>query len=225
MDKTSPAEALKDVYRRLLAHYGPQHWWPAEAPFEVIVGAILTQGAAWGNVQTAITRLKAAGALSPQALRRLDVAELAGLIYSSGYYNAKARKLKSLAHWLKERCGDSLDELFKSGTVSLRRRLLAIHGIGPETADSILLYAAQKTVFVIDAYSRRIVNRLGLAPAEDSYAAYQRLFEDNLPADVTLFNEYHALLVRLGKETCRKLPLCKQCCLKSICRLGLVNDP
>lgn len=207
-----------DTYRRLMAFYGHQHWWPAETPFEVMVGAILTQGSAWRNVEMAIDGLKTAGALSPEALRRLEVGVLAGLIHPSGYYNAKAKKLKSLAHWLEESCGDNLDKLFASDTAHLRKQLLAVHGIGPETADSILLYAAAKPVFVIDAYTRRIVGRIGLAPAEDSYAAYQQLFEDNLPADAGLFNEYHALLVRLAKETCRKTPLCGRCCLKNICR-------
>lgn len=212
-----------DIYQRLMAFYGRQHWWPAETPFEVMVGAILTQGAAWGNVEKAIDGLKAAGALSPGALRRLEATELAGLIYPSGYYNAKAKKLKSLADWLEESCGDNLNRLFDGRADSLRRRLLAIHGIGPETADSILLYAAGKPVFVIDAYTRRILNRLGLKPDEDSYPAYQRLFEDNLPADVPLFNEYHALLVRLARETCRKKPLCDRCCLKGICRFSRVG--
>ncbi len=201
-----------------MAHYGPQHWWPADEPFEVMVGAILTQSAAWGNVEKAIANLKAAGALSPAGIRRLPLAELAEIIHPCGYYNAKAHKLKSLALWLGENCGDDLGQLFAGGIGRLREQLLSIHGIGPETADSIILYAAGKPVFVIDAYTRRIVSRVGLAPADSSYRAYQALFTDNLPADVRLFNEYHALLVCLAKDVCRRRrPLCPECCLNEIC--------
>ena len=221
MDRKPLADFLIKIYRRLLDRYGPQHWWPAETPFEVMVGAILTQSAAWRNVEKAIASLKEARALSVEALRRLKADELAHFIRSSGYYNAKALKLKALACWLKESCEDNLDRLFSGDTDGLRRQLLSVHGIGPETADSILLYAAQKPVFVIDAYTRRITGRLGLAPDKDNYAAYQRLFMDNLPADSELFNEYHALFVRLAKDVCRKLPLCERCCLKSICRWDL----
>ena len=201
-----------------MARYGPQHWWPAEEPFEVIVGAILTQSAAWRNVERAIANLKAAKALSPQALRRLSLSEVAALIHSSGYYNAKALKLKSLASWLGKYYDDNLNKLFTGDTDRLRQQLLSIHGIGQETADSIILYAAHKPVFVIDAYTRRIINRIGLAPDSNSYLIYQALFMDNLPGDAGLFNEYHALLVCLAKDACRSRPLCRQCCLTSICR-------
>ena len=201
-----------------MAHYGPQHWWPAGEPFEVMVGAILTQSAAWGNVEKAIANLKAAGVLSPQGIRRLPLAELAEIIHPSGYYNAKAKKLKSLAHWLGENCGDDLSQLFATGTGRLRKQLLSIHGIGPETADSIILYAAGKPVFVIDAYTRRILTRIGLAPVDNGYDAYQAFFMENLPTDVQLFNEYHALLVCLAKDVCRRRqPLCPECCLDDIC--------
>jgi endonuclease-3 related protein len=210
-------QRLKEIYRRLMDSYGPQHWWPAEAPFEVMVGAILTQSAAWSNVEKAIASLKIAGALSPEALRRLPLAELASLIRPCGYYNAKAVKLKSLAHWLGEFCGDDLNRLFANDAATLHAQLLSIHGIGPETADSILLYAAGKPVFVIDAYTRRILGRLGLAPAGMSYAACQALFMDSLPADSQLFNEYHALLVFLAKNVCRRRPRCHECCLADIC--------
>jgi len=211
-------ELLLDIYHRLMAHYGPQRWWPAEEPFEVMVGAILTQSAAWGNVEKAIANLKAAGALSPEGIRRLSLAELAEIIRPSGYYNAKAKKLKSLAYWLGENCGDDLGQLFTTDTGRLRKQLLSIHGIGPETADSIILYAAGKPVFVIDAYTRRIVSRIGLAPADNNYGAYQAFFMENLPTDVRLFNEYHALLVCLAKNMCRRRqPLCAECCLNKIC--------
>lgn len=204
-------------------YYGPQHWWPAKEPFEVMVGAILTQTAAWVNVEKAIANLRAAGVLTPEALRQLTLSEIARLIRPCGYYNSKALKLKSLVHWLGERYGNNLDELFASDTDSLRQQLLSIHGIGQETADSIILYAGNKPIFVIDAYTRRIISRIGLAPDNTSYAAYQHLFMDNLPADVSLYNEYHALLVCLGKAVCRSHPLCQQCCLDKTCNYSKNN--
>ena len=218
MDDQAISQALLDIYHRLMARYGPQYWWPAREPFEIIIGAILTQSAAWRNVEKAIVNLKAAKALSPEALRRLSQSEVAALIHPCGYYNAKALKLKSLAQWLGKYYNDNLNKLFIGDTDHLRQQLLAIHGIGQETADSIILYAAHKPVFVVDAYTRRIINRIGLAPDSNSYIAYQTLFMDNLPADVELFNEYHALLVCLAKDVCRNRPLCQQCCLNSICR-------
>jgi len=217
MDNQSISQALQNIYHQLISYYEPQHWWPAQEPFEVIVGAILTQAAAWGNVEKAITNLKAAKALSPKALRHLSLSEVATLIHPCGYYNAKALKLKSLAHWLGEYYNDNLNKLFATNTQRLRQELLSIHGIGQETADSIILYAANKPIFVIDAYTRRIINRIGLAPDSKSYTAYQALFMDNLPTDAELFNEYHALLVCLGKNVCRNRPLCQQCCLNNIC--------
>jgi endonuclease-3 related protein len=216
-------QRLQEVYRRLMEGYGPQHWWPAEEPFEVMVGAILTQSAAWGNVEKAIASLKEAGVLSPAALRRLPLAELAGLIRPCGYYNAKALKLKALANWLEEYCADDLSQLFEGDAAALREQLLSIHGIGDETADSILLYAAGKPVFVIDAYTRRILGRLGLAPEGKGYAAYQDLFMDNLPVKAELFNEYHALLVCLAKHVCRRRPRCHECCLADICPSRVVE--
>lgn len=211
------SQKLRDLYRRLMDYYGPQHWWPAEEPFEMIVGAILTQATAWSNVEKAIANLKAARALSPRALRRMPLAEVAALIYPCGYYNAKARKLKAFAHWLGEHYDDNLDRLWDNDIGLLRRQLLSIHGIGEETADSIILYGAGKPIFVIDAYTRRIIDCLGLTPKGNSYAAYQSLFMSSLPADSELFQEYHALLVRLAKDVCRNRPLCRQCCLRSIC--------
>jgi len=216
----SISQTLQNIYHQLMDSYGPQHWWPAQEPFEVMVGAILTQSAAWLNVEKAIVNLKTAKALSPQALRRLSLPEIATLIRPCIYYNAKARKLKYLVHWLGEYCDDDLSKLFANSTGQLREQLLSIWGIGEETADSIILYAANKPIFVIDAYTRRIINRIGLAPDSNSYAAYQSLFMDNLPADAGLFNEYHALLVCLGKNICRNRPLCQQCCLRSICHFG-----
>jgi len=222
MDNQSISQALLNIYHRLMAGYGPQYWWPAQEPFEIIVGAILTQSAAWRNVEKAIANLKAAKALSPEALRRLGLSEVAALIYPCGYYNAKALKLKSLASWLGKYYDDNLNKLFIGNTDHLRQQLLSIHGIGQETADSIILYAAHKPVFVIDAYTRRVINRIGLAPASNSYIAYQTFFMDNLPNDAELFNEYHALLVCLAKDVCRSRPLCQQCCLNSICHFYLL---
>ncbi len=217
------SQRLKEIYRRLMDDYGPQHWWPAEGPFEVMVGAILTQSAAWGNVERAIASLKAAVVLSPEVLRRLPLAELATLIRPCGYYNAKAVKLKSLAQWLGEFCNDNLNQLFASDTATLRAQLLSIHGIGAETADSILLYAAGKPIFVIDAYTRRILSRLGLAPQGVSYTTCQSLFMDNLPSHAGMFKEYHALLVCLAKSVCRRRPLCPDCCLGDICPSRVVK--
>ncbi len=205
-----------EIYHHLLGHYGPQHWWPAEEPFEIIVGAILTQAAAWGNVEKAIARLNEAAALSPAALRHLPVNEIARLVYPSGYYNAKALKLKVFALFL-ECYNDDLEQLFALDVSRLRQELLSIYGIGHETADSIILYAARKPIFVIDAYTRRTVRRLGLGPKGNSYTAFQALFMENLPLDEKIFNEYHALFVRHGKELCRKLPLCGRCCLANLC--------
>jgi endonuclease-3 related protein len=221
LDNEKISQQLKEIYRRLFAAFGPQHWWPADEPFEVMVGAILTQSVAWRNVEQAITNLKAAGALSPRALRRLSVAEIAPLVRPCIYYNIKARKLKALVEWFEKCCRDDLNALVAMETADLRRRLLSVWGIGEETADSIVLYAAGKPVFVIDAYTRRIIDRVGLKPNGNSYGAYQSLFAGNLPEDARLFNEYHALLVRLGKNICRSHPLCNQCCLNSVCRFGL----
>jgi endonuclease III related protein len=219
MNNIHTGKKLLEVYDRLLARYGPQHWWPAEEPFEVMVGAILTQSAAWTNVEKGIVSLKKAKALYPQALRQISETELAGLIYSCGYYNAKARKLKAFAEWFGERFGDSLDKMCTQNLPELREELLKVHGIGEETADSILLYACQKPVFVIDAYTRRIADRLGLQTGGQKYNHYQALFMDYLPHETSLFNEYHALMVALGKATCRKgLPDCEECCLKQICK-------
>jgi endonuclease III related protein len=219
MNNLQTKKKLMDVYERLLKHYGPQYWWPAEEPFEVMIGAILTQSTAWTNVEKGILNLKKAEVLSPRTLRQIPEKELAELIFSCGYYNAKARKLKAFVEWYGERFQDSLDRMSAGGLWQLRQELLEVHGIGEETADSILLYACQKPVFVIDAYTRRIVDHLGLQPGGSKYKDYQALFMDNLPPDEPLFKEYHALLVALGKETCRKsLSACSDCCLKQICK-------
>jgi endonuclease-3 related protein len=225
MDDQKLKRTLLHIYQRLFAKYGPQHWWPAEEPFEVIVGAILTQSAAWTNVEKAIKNLKQAGTLKPQALRQLPLDELANLIHSCGYYNVKARKLRAFADWFGERYNDNLRTLFAQDTSELRKQLLDIFGIGEETADSIILYAANQPIFVIDAYTRRIMGRLGLTPHSNSYEVWQMLFMANLPADTVLFNEYHALLVRLAKEVCLKRPLCRQCCLNTSAKASSKQFP
>jgi len=217
MDNQAVSQKLLTIYHQLMAHYGEQHWWPARGPFEVIIGAILTQSAAWANVEKAIANLEAAKALSPKALRQLPTPELAKFIRPCGYYNAKALKLKSFVYWLGQHYDDDLNKLFTNNIDHLRQQLLSINGIGEETADSIILYAANKPIFVIDAYTRRIFNRIGLAPNSNSYTAYQAFLMNNLPADTQLFNEYHALLVCLAKSACRRHPLCQQCCLNNTC--------
>ncbi len=213
-------EFLQEVFRRLLACYGPQHWWPGDGPFEVAVGAILTQSAAWGNVEKAIANLKAAGAMDPAALHEMGEREIAELIRPSGYFNTKARKLKAFVEMLYAQAGGELERLLALPAGELRRLLLSTHGIGPETADSIVLYAAGKPSFVIDAYTRRIFQRIGLRPANDSYESWQRLFMDALPSDPDLFNEYHALIVAHGKALCRKVPRCRECVLLELCQFG-----
>ena len=214
---TATGETLLEIYHRLLSCYGPQHWWPADDAFEVIVGAILTQSAAWTNVEKAISNLKAAGALTAAALLAIPCDRLAALIRPSGYYNAKAKKLRAFVQRLESGYGGDLERLFTLDTIELRQELLTVHGIGDETADSIILYAARKPVFVIDAYTRRILRRLALGPSGDSYGAFQALFTENLPRDEGLYGEYHALLVRHGKEVCRKAPRCPVCCLRELC--------
>ena len=211
---------LLDIYHRLLRAYGPQHWWPGDTPMEVMVGAVLTQAATWTNVEKAITNLKAADAVSADVLRGMPHEDLAKLVYPAGYYNQKSRKLKALAEYLGRRFGDNVEAMALENTDSLRSELTAIYGIGEETADDILLYAVGKPVFVVDAFTRRVFSRLGLAPDKGLYSMYQALFTDNLPRDVDLYGEYHALIVRHGKYVCKKRPLCRSCCLLGVCVTG-----
>lgn len=207
------------TYRLLLAHFGPQHWWPGDTPFEVMVGTVLTQNTAWSNVERAIANLKAAGALNAPALLALADDRLAALIRPAGYFNVKARRLKALCAFL-EQAGVA-DEPHALATAAplaeLRHRLLAVHGVGEETADAILLYALGLPSFVVDAYTRRIFARLGLIAADESYARVRHRFMDQLPADPALFNEYHALIVALGKAACRPRPHCEHCPLWRCC--------
>ena len=204
------------MHLRLLAHYGPLRWWPAESPFEVAVGAVLTQNTAWGNAEKAIANLKAAGLLEPRKLRALPPEALAEHIRPSGAYTVKARRLGALLEWL----GDDWEARLSGELEEVRRELLTVPGVGEETADAILLYAAGRPTFVVDAYTRRILERVGVRPQERSYAAYRRLFMDHLPHDAALFNEYHGQLVQLGKDRCRKQPLCAGCPLREVCETG-----
>jgi endonuclease-3 related protein len=202
---------LLAIYNTLLTFFGEQGWWPAETPFEVIVGAVLTQNTAWRNVERAIENLKEEGVLTPQGLMNLDEARLAVFIRPAGYYNVKARRLKHLMNFLEREYGGDLKLMFDEPLSSLRERLLAVKGIGPETADSILLYAGEKPIFVVDAYTKRILSRHGMITNGASYEDVQDLFMHSLPSDVALYKEYHALLVRLAKTFCKTKPLCTGC--------------
>ena len=220
-------DLLQEVYRRLFDRYGPQGWWPAESRFEVIVGAILTQSTAWVNVEKALASMRAAGCWSFEALLSTPEADLATVVRSSGYYNAKARKLQAFARHLLNHYDGDLDRLFDQEVPDLRAELLSIHGIGEETADDIIVYAARKPSFVMDTYTRRIVDRMDLTPEgrSPSYRAYQSLFNEHLPADTPLFNEYHALLDHHAKVACLKRePRCDGCCLADLCPTGLASE-
>jgi endonuclease-3 related protein len=212
---TNANPPLRAVYRALLRHFGPQHWWPGRTRFEVMVGAILTQNTAWTNVEQAIARLRQARALHPARLHALAPARLADLIRPAGYFNVKATRLRALTTMLHRDFGGSLDRLFRLPTPELRPLLLGVCGIGPETADSMLLYAGQRPVFVVDAYTRRLMERHGwLAPAA-TYDAVAATFARRVPATVPVYNEYHALLVALGKRYCRPTPRCPECPLRA----------
>jgi len=205
------------VYARLAAAWGPQHWWPGDTPFEVAVGAVLTQNTAWSNVEKAITSLKAADAMTATGLLALSASDLEQAIRPAGTYRVKARYLRTLALWVARRASGDLSSLASEDTDALRREILALHGVGRETADSILLYAIGKPAFVVDAYTRRIGARLHLLPENATYDFAQQYFIAGVPEDVPLFNEFHALLVRLAKEHCRTRPLCLACPLEPRC--------
>lgn len=208
----STAENLQLIYEKMFERFGPQHWWPAETPFEVMVGAILTQNTNWLNVQKAIDNLKRAGVLSFEKLVELPKGLLAEYIRPAGYYNIKAERLHNFLAMIRSEYGSSLDLFLETDTQQLRERLLSVKGIGPETADSILLYSADRPIFVVDAYTYRILVRHDLIDAECGYEEIQNLFMDNLEPEIKMFNEYHALLVRTGKEYCRKSkPGCEGC--------------
>lgn len=211
----STPRLLREIYQRLHKSFGPQHWWPAQEPFEVIVGAILTQNTNWANVERAIANLKKAEVLNPEQLYQLDVNKLAQLIKPAGYFNIKAKRLRNFLKWFIEIYDGDIKRLSLEPIDKAREQLLNVNGIGPETADSIILYAFNKPSFVVDAYTYRIFSRHNLIPAETTYQEIQDFFHTNLENDVSLFNEYHALIVRVGKECCRKNnPKCETCPLK-----------
>jgi len=208
---------LQLIFKRLDSAFGDQHWWPGETPFEVIVGAILTQNTSWSNVEKAILKLKTKKLLGAGKLYRLPTRQLASLIKSTGYYNLKAKRLKNFLKFFFKRYQGKIKRMGSWPAEVLREQLLAVGGVGPETADSILLYALNKPVFVVDAYTQRILLRHRLIKPDDGYAQIQGLFMRQLKKDARLFNQYHALLVKLGKDYCRKHdPKCEICPLWSI---------
>lgn len=209
-------QRLLAVYDRLFAAYGPQHWWPGDTPFEIMVGAVLTQNTAWSNVERAIANLKSAGWLSPAAIAASEHGPLAEVLRPAGYFNVKAHRLVSFCRFLVDSGGEPT--LARQDTADLRRALLAVHGIGPETADDILLYAFGRPVFVIDAYTRRLLQRLGLASGAEGYEELRAGFERALGPGAALYNEYHALIVHHAKAACRVRPRCEDCCLRRGCR-------
>jgi endonuclease-3 related protein len=217
---------LLTAYERLYSAFGPQHWWPGESPFEIIVGAVLVQNTAWRNVERAIQNLSDAAVMNPHALYGLPVEELAELIRPAGYFQVKARRLRNLLEFIVHHYGGSLKAMFASDLITLREQLLAIHGIGPETADAILLYAGNFPTFVVDTYTHRVLARHGWIGYDSTYHEIKDYCESSLPADAALYNEYHALLVRVGKEHCRRAaPRCEGCPLAELLPLSGVCQP
>jgi endonuclease III related protein len=206
---------LMEMYDLMLAHFGPRNWWPADTALEMIVGAVLTQNTSWKNVEKAIANLKGKGLLSVRGLHAMSPGGLAEEIRPAGYFNVKAKRMKNLIAFIVERYDADLSALLADETGHLREGLLSVKGIGPETADSILLYAAHRPVFVVDAYTFRILVRHGMVDESAGYEALQSLFMDHLPDDTGLFNEFHALIVQTGKEYCRRTPRCEECPLEA----------
>lgn len=203
------------VYQTLHTAYGDQQWWPAETHFEVMIGAILTQNTAWSNVELAIKNLVEADCFSAEKLHQLDTSVLATLLKPSGYFNVKSKRVKNFCHWYISNGGFEILREWDSDT--LRTGLLAVNGIGPETADDILLYAFRREIFVVDAYTRRLFFRLGETPEKINYDSLQDYFHVRLDKDTALFNQYHALIVKHVKDVCKLKPLCEDCCLISFC--------
>lgn len=214
--RTGLKNDLALIYRALEMFFGPQSWWPAETPFEVMIGAILTQNTNWKNVERAIDNLKQAGLMSPESIAECSHDKLAELIRPAGYFNVKADRLISFIGWFVKEYGGELERMFKEPPAKLRKKLLSVRGIGPETADSILLYAGGIPSFVVDAYTRRIFSRHGFCASNAGYDELKELFEYSLPRDPQRFNEYHALLVALGKDYCRPRPLCELCPVREV---------
>jgi len=205
-----------EIYHKLYHAFGPQHWWPGDSPFEIAVGAILTQNTNWANVEKAIASLKNKRALSAKGIHEMKTEKLALFIRPAGYFNVKARRLKAFIHFLINDYHGSMGRMKNEKLDTLRTKLLNVHGIGPETADSILLYALDNPVFVIDAYTKRALSRHSVINHDENYERIQDLFHETLKRDTELFNEYHALFVRLGKTYCRKKPLCDGCPLEGM---------
>ena len=217
---------LLDAYERLLNKFGPQQWWPGESPFEVMVGAVLVQNTAWRNVEHAIKNLHDAGVMEPKSLYVLAAEELAELIRPAGFFQVKAKRLRNLLEFVVEEYGGSLDAMFKTSLSTLREQLLAVNGIGPETADAILLYAGGLPTFVVDTYTHRILARHGWVGYESDYQEIKDYFESALPADAPLYNEYHALLVQAGKDYCKRTaPKCEACPLRDMLPVGGIVEP
>lgn len=213
----SNAGSLRSIYKRLFRRFGPQHWWPAQTPFEMMAGAILAQATNWQNVVRAIDRLRQHGALSPQKILALRSTRLESLVRPAGYFRQKAKRLKEFSRWYVRRYGGRHERMFRIPTDSLRQELLQLHGIGPETADSMLLYAGAKPVFVVDAYTRRLFVRHGLVRPQAAYDEIQRLAMRELPFKASLYNEFHALIVAVGKRAChRRAPACERCPLDDL---------
>jgi len=210
----STRETIQRMYELLEEAFGPQHWWPGETPFEVMVGAVLTQNTNWTSVEKAIANLKSRGLLSPRKLHELPTPELAQLIRPAGYFNIKAKRLKNLVRFLCDEFDGDLDALFRLSVDELREMLMSVSGVGRETCDSIILYAAGKPTFVVDTYTHRVLVRHDLIDESAGYDEIKEVFESSLPGNVQLFNEFHALLVRVGKLYCRKKPKCAECPLR-----------
>ena len=219
------AQWLVEAYQALDDHFGNLRWWPGDSPLEIIIGAILTQNTAWQNVEKAIANLKTAQLLSAEALFAISESDLAELIRPSGYYNIKARRLKAFFAFLQDLFLGNLDVMLEEETRALREKLLQVKGIGEETADSILLYAVGKPVFVVDAYTRRILMRHGVIQEKITYGEIQSLFMEHLPHDAPLYNQYHALLVITGKNYCKKKPRCQECPLNHLDKLQVSDTP
>ena len=209
-------KVIKKIYTRLFAEYGPQSWWPARSRFEVIVGAILTQNTNWTNVTKAVENLRRENLLTPAALKNISSKSLSQWIKPAGYFNVKAKRLKNFVDFFFKEYDGRFDRMAQEPLEELRKKLLSVSGIGPETADSILLYALDKPVFVVDAYTKRVLSRHHLIDKNADYHEVQKIFEENLTTDAGMFNEYHALIVRLAKDKCRTKALCERCPLQDI---------
>ncbi|AMV71146.1 endonuclease [Desulfuromonas carbonis] len=212
---------LLAIFELLQHHFGPRHWWPAESPFEVVIGAILTQNTAWRNVEQAIANLRAADALTPRGILDRELAELEAMIRPAGFFRQKAARLTGFARYLEAHHHGDLPGWLGRPLDQVRAELLRLPGIGPESADAILLYAGQRPSFVVDAYTRRLLGRLGLLRGSESYHQVRSLFMTALPPDTQLFNEFHALIVEECKVYCRTRPRCPSCPLRSRCPAAL----